>query len=249
LFARRLYYLFFAEFRWMGTLVLLITAPASYRVFRGRAWGIAVAVCAANVALVSVLGGAELERYLLPVLPVFYIAAAVALTFVPRLYANVISVGLMAGLAANLFWNPAYPFPYENNYAMVDFVRLQQIAAQFAESSLSDKKIATAWPLTASLRSPDFGFVDHGLKAIETTDFHASSIRALSAPSFDALITYTRTWAPVDGLIAYPSVRRFLSRFYQWEPDITPEQCAQLGLYPAMSWSSRGQTITVYTRR
>src|ERR1700761_4734925 len=59
-FARRFYYLFFAEFRWIGTLVLLSMAKRG-SVFRGPGWRIASAVAAANVLLVSVFGGAELE--------------------------------------------------------------------------------------------------------------------------------------------------------------------------------------------
>ncbi len=247
-FARRFYYLFFAEFRWIGTVVLVLTARKC-TAFRSTGWRIAIIVCAANVALVSVLGGAELERYLLPVLPVFYIAVAVALTFVHRAVGAIVSVGLTIGLVVSLFWNPPYPFPYENNYSMVDFVRLQQTASQFAERNLRDKTIATAWPLTAALERPDYGYVDRTLKAVDTNDFHLSSIRALPPASFDALITFTRTWAPQNGWIAIPLVRRFLAKFYQWAPEITTQQCAQLGLYPEVSWSSRGQTITIYTRK
>src|SRR6201996_1888184 len=81
-FARRFYYLFFAEFRWIGTLVLILTCRRA-TVFRNANWRIVGAVSAANIVLVSVLGGAELERYLLPVLPIFYVAVGVALTYVP----------------------------------------------------------------------------------------------------------------------------------------------------------------------
>ncbi|HTU46977.1 MAG TPA: hypothetical protein VMF91_18085 [Bryobacteraceae bacterium] len=245
--ARRLYYLFFAEFRWIGTLVLIMTARRA-SVFKNSSWRIAAALSAANVLLVSVFGGAELERYLLPVLPIFYIAVSVALTYIPRWQRVTAAAALVTGLVASLFWNPPYPFPYENNYAMVDFVRLQVAAAQFAEHNLQGRTIATAWPYTAGLERPDYGFVDRKLDVIETNDFHASSIYALPPRSFDVLITYTRTWAPHTGVISIPVVRHFLSRFYEWEPDISPEQCAWLGLKPVISWQLRGQTITIYAR-
>jgi hypothetical protein len=247
-FARRIYYLFFAEFRWIGTLAL-IGAARKTKLFASEAWRIAIVVAAANVVLVSIFGGAELERYLLPVLPIFYIAVSVAFTYLqPRWVRVGATVALLVGLAANLFWNPPYPFPYENNYAMVDFVRLQKTAAGFAERNLHRVTIATAWPYTAALKRPDYGFVEHPLKVVETGDFHASSIRALPSGSFDALITYTRTWAPADGVIAIPLVQKFLGRFYQWEPDITPAQCRELGLIRVISWQLRRQTITIYVR-
>lgn len=246
-FARRVYYLFLAEFRWIGTAVLVFTARRAVAL-RNPAWRVTLAVAAANVILVSMFGGAELERYLLPVLPIFYIAVSVALTYLPRWASVTATAALVAGLVASLFWNPPYPFPYENNYAMVDFVRLQKIAAVFAERNYPDRKIATAWPYTAALQDPDYGFVHGRLNVLETNNFHVSSIRALPAGSFDVLIVYTRTWAPGSGVVAIPQVRQFLTRFYDWEPDITSEQCAALGLRPVMGWQLHGQAIMVYAR-
>ncbi len=244
---RRFYYLFIAEFRWIGSLAVLL-AVRSCEAFRTSAWRVTIAVALANVALVSVLGGAELERYLLPVLPIFYIAVVVALTTARKAIAITATVCLIAGLIASIFWNPPYPFPYENNYAMIDFVRLQQTAAGFVERNFPGQTIATAWPYTASLRDPDYGYVRHPLKTVETRDFHYASVRDISPNTFAVLIVYTRTWAPDTGVIAIPAVQRFLSRFYQWQPDITVEQCAELGLYPRMTWRLRGQEITIYTR-
>jgi len=63
------------------------------------------------------------------------------------------------------------------------------------------------------------------------------------------LITYTRTWSPEDGIIRLTLVRRFLRHFYQWETDITAEQCGELGLIQIASWTLGGQTVTVYERR
>ncbi len=246
-FTRHIYYLFFAEFRWIGTLILLVAGWGA-RAFRSEAWRIGAAVAAANVLLVSMFGGAELERYLLPVLPIFYIAVAVALTCVRKWVNVAASAALVAGLVVSLFWNPPYPFPYENNFAMVRFVQLQQAAADFAERDLANRTIATAWPYTAALQNPDYGFVNRKLNVVETNDFHFASIRALPPNSFDALITYTRTWAPPNGVISIPLIRRFLTSFYQWQPDITADQCAQLGLREAASWKLGGQDITVYVR-
>jgi hypothetical protein len=246
-FARRIYYLFFAEFRWIGTLILAATFT-KVKVFRTPAWAIVTGVSVMTIVLVSVLGGAELERYLLPVLPVFYIAVGIALTSLEKRFSVPAMAGLFAGLIVSLFWNPPYPFPFENNYAMVDFVRLQELAADFVERNIPDRTIATAWPYTAALENPDFGFVKHKLKVVETGDFHAASIKALP-PDFDVLIVYTRTWMPQNGVIAFDFVRRFLRHFYQWDSAITPEQCAEMGLMERISWTSRGQTITIYARR
>ena len=245
--ARRCYYLFFAEFRWIGSLVLLWAVRQS-SAFRTMPWRTTLAVAVATAVEISVLGGAELERYLLPVLPIFYIAVSIGLTLLRKEVAIAATALLIAGLAVSLLWNPPYPFPFENNYAMVDFVRLQQAAAQYAENDLGGRRIATAWPYSGALRNPDFGFVSHKLNVLETPDFHASTIEALPQWSYDALITYTRTWAPDTGVMALPLVKKFLTKFYQWEPEINPTQCEALGLEPVATWTSRGQEISIYLR-
>jgi len=245
--ARRIYYLFFAEFRWIGTLILLIAAKKC-QALRTPGWKITGAASIITLLLVSLLGGAELERYLLPVLPVFYIAVSVAMTSLTRKIVFPATAAMLIGLIANIFWNPPYPFPYENNYAMVDFVRLQQLAAAFAERHLGNSAIATAWPYTSALEHPDYGFVTRKLNVVETNDFHPASIRAIPAARFDAMITYTRTWAPANSVISLPLVRQFLRRFYEWDAPITTEECLSLGLHPVISWTARGQIITIYQR-
>ena len=247
-FARRLYYLFIAEFRFVGTIVLVLTFRKR-RLFRSPDWTIVLAMSAGTGILVSVLGGAELERYLLPVLPIFYIAVSVALTYQKRWVSVTATLLLIAGLLGSLYWNPPYPFPLENNLAMVDFVRLQETAATVAENSFSGKRIATAWPYTSALQHPAFGFVRKPLHVVETKDFQFESIAKLAPTSFDVLIVYTRTWSPERSIVALAPVRAFLTRFYGFQPEINSEQCASLGLSEAVSWESRGQHITLYVRR
>jgi hypothetical protein len=245
---RRLFYLFIAEMRLVGTLVLLATV-AVCRVFHKRQWVVAAAVAGMNILLVSVLGGAELERYLLPALPLFYIAVSVGLTAVPRRVAMGVTAVMIVSLCFFIGWNPPYPFPFENNYAMVDFLHLQETASSYVEQNLRGRKIATAWPYTGALRNPDLGFVQHRMKTVETHDLHYSSVKAISPERFDTLITYTREWVPAPSVTDNRFVRAFLKRFYQWEPDITPEQCQELGFQESISWSMRGQTVAIYLRK
>jgi hypothetical protein len=132
---------------------------------------------------------------------------------------------------------------------MVDFVRLEQVAADFAQQQLQKRTIATAWPLSGALKDPDYGYVQHPLKVIEAQNFHPPSIRALPRGRYNALITYTRTWAPDEGVVAIPIVRWFLIRYYDWQPEVTPEDCWELGLGEARSWQRHGLQMTIYLPR
>ena len=248
-FARRVYYLFFAEFRWIGTLAI-VYALRRTSIFRTRAWAIAGIFFALHVALVSLFGGAELERYLLPVLPILYIAMAAAFETLPRSWRVPGRIGAIAGLVAALFWNPPYPFPYENNLAMMDFVELHRSAAGYLDRVAGGKTVATAWPLSIALRRPDNGYVTRPLRIAETEDFHAGNVvSAVQRSNADFLVTYSRTWEPGWGVLSSPLVDRFLRRFYDYEPQIsTAEIERRLGLRLAFEWRQRGQWIAVYQK-
>ena len=69
---------------------------------RGREWRIAALVAGAQLLLVTVLGGAALDRYLLPVLPVLYAAIAAAGSVYPRSWRWVTQAAMIAVLIARL---------------------------------------------------------------------------------------------------------------------------------------------------
>jgi len=244
---RRVYYLLFAEFRWIGTLVIAVTARRVWQ-YRSEKWAVTGLVFAANFILVIVFGGAALERYLLPVLPLYYVVVSIGLWSMTKRWRSASIAALVCGLTGSIFLNPPYPFPYENNLAMVDFVRLQAVAAEFIESQLPGSTVATAWPYTGALSRAEYGYVERPMKTVETTNFHFSSVAAIPPGTFNTLVVYTRTWAPRRGVIAVPWIRRFLQRFYSYEPPISESQCAQLGLDPVVTWRRRGQEITIYRR-
>jgi 4-amino-4-deoxy-L-arabinose transferase-like glycosyltransferase len=245
---RRFFYLFIDDFRWVGSLAILFAWKRS-SIYSTRAWKIAWCFIAAHILLVSLLGGATLERYLLPVLPLVYIAMGAAFGLLNPRWRSIGVTALSAGLLAGLFLNPPFPFPYENNLAVVDFVDLHRSAAQFLEKSYPGKTVYTAWPLTQALRNPAFGYVDQALSAAETSDLHFSTLNALNSQSVDVLVLYSRTWEPGWGVLQWPALRDFLSRFYEYEREMTPDEVRQhFGLVPVQRWSRRGQWVEIFAR-
>lgn len=245
---RRLYYLFLDDFRWVGTITILL-AWRRERLYTTRAWKIVWCFIAAHVLLVSLLGGAGLERYLLPVLPLVYIAMAAAFAVLHPPW-RIIGVSVMAvGLLTGLFVNPPFPMPFENNLAMADFVELDRSAARFLEKSYPEKTIYTAWPLTQALRDPAFGYVARKLSAAETSDLRVSTLSAINPKGVDVLVLYSRTWEPGWGVLQWAPARDFLQRFYEYEREMTPAEVRQhFGLVPVHRWTRRGQWIEVYAR-
>jgi hypothetical protein len=244
---RRLFFMFVDHFHWIGTAAVLFALKRT-RIYRTRAWALLAVFAAGHLILVSVLGGAALERYILPALPLFYIAVAAAWTVIPQRWAIWSKVALPAGLVFSLFWNPPWPFPFENNLAAVDFVRLQADAATFVESTYPDAVVASAWPFPDALRRPEFGYVTRPMKVRGIEDFHRSSVLPLKG-GIDVLVVYSRTWEPRYGVLRSRAVLDFLTRYYYYEPQITREEIeSQLGLVPVGRSDRRGQWIEIYAR-
>ncbi len=243
---RRLHYLFVADFHWIGTAAILF-AWRHTPLFRTRAWRVAWLIVAAHIVALSMLGGAALERYLLPVLPVVYAAMAAALAWAARRVRVVAIAAIGAGLAAGIFWNPPYPFPPENNLAFTDFVRLHQAAAAFLEQRFPARTVATAWPLSSALRRPEMGYVTRRRPVRELMDFRPAAVRALDWNRSPVFVLFSRTWDPPLNLMRWSPVRHLWSRYWDFEPDITPlEVQAHLPLRLVARFERRGQWIEVY---
>ncbi|MBY0506430.1 MAG: hypothetical protein K2X03_21095 [Bryobacteraceae bacterium] len=216
---RRLYTLLLADFHWLGTAAML-TAWWRREVFAGRAWALAATLVGANVLAVSVLGGAVLERYLLPVLPLFYIAVAAGWSRWPRWPRWTSQAAMTVGLAAGLYVQPPYPYPLENSLAMIDQIRLYQLAAGVVNGLKPELAVGTAWPLSDALRRPEFGYVRRGRQIVECPDFRVKSVLAMPRP--DVFVLYSRTLNPENSWLRVPVVRKLWERFYGYELELEP---------------------------
>ncbi len=210
---------------------------------------LAGAVAGAYAVMLSLVGGAVLARYMLPVIPLFILFA---LTFVSRLPRRAAQVWLLATAGcfiASWFINPPYPFPYENNLSYVDFVRLQQAAARYLESLPGNPVILTAWPATDELRQPSLGYVARPLRVASIDDFAAANFR--NPPPFDVLYLYSRKWESKYNLLTrIGALRQFASRFYGYSPQVSARKlAARYRLKLLLEFKRRGQWVSLYARQ
>ncbi len=244
---RRLYYLFIGTFHWAGTAAVIYCwrrAP----VFRERSWRIAALFVAAHVALVTMLGGAVLERYLLPALPLIYIAFAIAFAECSPKLRVVCPAALAAALLVANFVNPPYPFPFENNLAFTSFVALQEQAAEFLQANYPHVKIATTFPLAGALRRPDFGYVSQQMDVRELKNFGAANIAALRNEDLKLLVLYPTAWDPWH-VLQNRHWAAFLQRFYDYEPQVSSADVGTiLQMHPIARWTRNGQWIEIFSR-
>jgi 4-amino-4-deoxy-L-arabinose transferase-like glycosyltransferase len=242
--SRRFYYLFFQDFHWVGTIAILLAARR--RVFSTRAWRIAWLLIGIYALFLSAVGGAILDRYLLPVLPIVYAAMVAGMSIYKGPLKVVCQVALLTGLVIGNFWNPPYTFPFENNLAFTDFVILQQAAAEFVARNYASERVATVWPLTSALARPEFGYVRHPMTVLSLPDFTA---RSVDNPDWrrDAriFIIFSRTWRPKWSWTNIELVRRIWRHFYGYEPELTIPDMQRRPFNPVARWQRRGQWIEV----
>lgn len=240
---RRAYFLFIANGLFLGSIALF----AGARVLRGREWNIAFLVAGAQVLTVTFLGGAALDRYLLPVLPIVYAAMAVGASVYPATWRWTTQAAMAAILVTGLFWNPPYPFPFEDNLAMADFTALQQEAALYLEEHAAGKRIASVWPFTDAVERPEFGYVRRPLPVEKAEDFGLDSLADLDRRKMDVLVVFSQAWGFGGGVMDYEIVRNYLRRYWGYHPQATAAQIrAGLGFVPVLRWTRGGQWIEIY---
>jgi hypothetical protein len=210
-------------------------------------WRPVAAACVAHVLLVSVTGGAVLERYLLPVLPVLYAAFAAGMSTLAGKWRHGVLALSCAGLITMLFVNPPWPFALENNLAMVDLVEAQRNAAGFVESGLSRSRITTTWPLTDALRKPYLGYVEEPIAAVRAVeDLSIERLKGLDWERGDVLILYARAWDPSYGLARWPWVRELLRKYFRFADEAGLRDVTDLpGLRPLVGFEQRGFWVEI----
>ena len=62
-------------------------------------------------------------------------------------------------------------------------------------------------------------------------------------------MVYSRTWEPDWGVSGNRLIRDFLTRYYDYEPQITSYEIEErFGMHAILRWEQRGQWIEVYSR-
>ena len=205
-------------------------------------------VTAVYLILLSVVGGAILPRYLLPVLPLFYLAAVAVVTRLPHFPARLLLATAAVCFVSSWFINPPYPFPFEDNLSYADFIRLHQQAAQYLETRPGQPRILTAWPASDELTKPALGYVQRPLRVVPAPGFAPQEFAPVRPESFDLLYLYSRRWEPAGNwLERFPGRLRMQGRYFDYHPQVAADSvAARYHLKLLWKMQRRGQWVRVY---
>ena len=187
-------------------------------------------VMAANILFFSVIGGALLTRYLLPLYPL------ILLLCVSTFYRRVPywwGLGLLTAAAflIGLFVNPPYKFAPEDNLNYADVIRLHQQAIRQIVTRFPDNTILTAWPASDELTKPELGYVKKPLSVVTVANFSLPEIQkaAASTQDFSVGFAFSTKYDPPHLLLGVGARNEALdTRFFDFHRDLAPGAIAHL---------------------
>lgn len=205
-------------------------------------------VIAANLVLFSLLGGALLTRYLLPLYPLLLLLAVN--TFRRRLCEWAALVALSAAaFITGLFVNPPYRFAPEDNLEYATVVRLHQAAISEVTKQFQGATVLTAWPIADELRKPELGYVRQPIPVVQIDDFSADQVRrAAEMPqTWSVALAFSTKYDPPR--LPFLLGRRgeaWDRRFFDFHRDLPPGLIARI-LGGTVDWGSahKGEWVAV----
>lgn len=242
---RRAYYLSIADGHWIGTSAI-IYGWRKTDCFRRRSWRIVGRLVSAHAIMLVLVGGAGLERYLLPIMPVVYSAMAAGIRLLPAPARAFSATFLVAGLAAGNWFNPPHPFPYEDNLAFVDFINLQEQVAHYLSRYYPNERIHTAWPLTSELSRPELSFVSRAFPVAAIPDFSPPLLRTLDWRQVQVLVTFSSAWDPSVNLMHFGPLRAIWERYCGALPATRQEVSRMVPFARVAHFERSGQWLDIF---
>ena len=195
-----------------------------------------------NAVLFSVLGGALLTRYLLPMYPLVLLVAVTTLyRHVP--YWQGLAVVSAAAFILALFINPPYGFAPEDNLAYARVIRFQQAGIHQLEMRYPGSTVLSVWPLSDELKRPELGYVHQPFAVYLIDNFSAAQIaRAAQEPEkYSTALVFSTKYDLHSPLFTLgPMSRAMDERYFDLHDDMQPEAIA-LALHGDLVWKQEDQ--------
>lgn len=207
-----------------------------------------VIILCTNWIAFSILGGALLTRYLLPMYPLVLLVCVAQWQFrVPRW--GWIAALSAAAFLAGIWINPPYAFAPEDNLTYRDMVVLHQRAIALIQQRWPQATVLSAWPGNSELERPELGYTQHPIKALWIPNFSREELEKAAANSgdYDLVFLFSTKWAPPTGRInLIGSATPADARYFDYREDVRPEQAAAI-LHGEVVWqaSNHGEWVAI----
>ena len=199
-----------------------------------------------NAFIFSVLGGALLPRYLLPMYPLVLLVAVS--TFYRRVpYWQGLALFSAAAFVAGLFINPPYRFAPEDNLAYARGVRMHLAGIAQLNKRYPGATTLSAWPVTDELTRPELGYLKQPDDVYRLQDFTAPQISQAAAEpgKYSAALVFSTKYDPPSlGLSLGPKSEAMDERYFGLHHDLMPEAIA-LQLHGTLVWEREDEGMWI----
>jgi hypothetical protein len=207
-----------------------------------------VLVLLLNAILFSVLGGALLTRYLLPMYPLVLLLAVTAIYRRVPLWQG-LAVMSAAAFVAGLFINPPYGFAPEDNLSYARVVRMHLAGIAQLERRYQGAVVLTAWPMTDELTHPELGYVKQSWDVCAIDDFSSAQIGAAAAEpeKYSTALVFSTKYDPPSPLFTLGQKSRALDeQYFGLHRDLPPDLIAfRLGGTVVWRYADHGMWIAL----
>jgi 4-amino-4-deoxy-L-arabinose transferase-like glycosyltransferase len=202
------------------------------------------ALLLAHWLLFSVVGGALLTRYLLPLYPLLLLLCVGV--WVQRLRRPMLPAGFTAAaFSLGFLVNPPYRFAPEDTLAYRDAVVLEQHAISVIAARYGHPSVLTAWPASDALSRPELGYTAEPFPVVPIDNFslpelvHAAQLaRSGDQPPFSTVLLFSTKYQPphslasaLQALLPAPLARRkqqLDEQYFGLHYDLPPAAAARL---------------------
>ena len=190
-----------------------------------------------NAFLFSVLGGALLTRYLLPMYPlVLLICVSTLHRRVP--FWQALAAFSAVAFVAGLFVNPPYGFAPEDNLEYARVIRLHEAGIVQLNQRFRGASVLSAWPVTDELSKPELGYVKEPYQVYAVDDFTSGQLdRAAAEPwNYTAALVFSTKFEPPSPWLSLGRRSQALDeKYFGMHHDLPPEAIA-LRLHGSVVW-------------
>jgi 4-amino-4-deoxy-L-arabinose transferase-like glycosyltransferase len=222
----------------IAVLLIPVSSTAPPTIAKPQLKAIAV-VLLANWIAFSILGGALLTRYLLPMYPLILLLCVAIWHRHLRQWWALAALSAVAFLAA-IWINPPYAFAPEDNLTYRDFIVLQQRAVRFIDQHYPQATVLTAWPATSELSRPELGYIHHPVKTAAIQNFAIDQIQKAAADpgSYDVALIFSTKWDPPPSHINLGRPNQSAdAKYFDFHRDLSPSEVATL-LHGDVVWQA-----------
>jgi 4-amino-4-deoxy-L-arabinose transferase-like glycosyltransferase len=196
----------------------------------------------------SVLGGALLTRYLLPMYPLILLVCVAEWQLRFRRWAW-LAVLSAAAFLAGIWINPPYAFAPEDNLTYRDMVVLHQRAVAMIAQKWPQATVLTAWPAYSELQRPELGYTKSPIKAFPIQNFSIGEIEKAAADpgDYDTALLFSTKWAPSPSTLNIAArMTPADARYFDFHEDVGPRRAAAI-LHGELVWQDhiRGEWVAI----